>query len=141
MNAPRLSKPAPIAGQTPRTGLAAAGWLAADLVLIIGFAATGRSTHESGLAVLGVLGTATPFLAACLLTWGVARAWRAPSAPWPTGVLIWLGTAVGGLVIRAVFGGGMALSFQVVAVLVLGAVLLLPRVVAAVVLRWRGTSR
>lgn len=141
MNAPRLSKPAPFAAQTPRTGPAAAGWLAADLALIIGFAATGRSTHESGLAILGVLGTATPFLAACLLTWVAARAWRAPSAPWPTGVLIWLGTAVGGLAIRAALGGGIALSFQVVAVLVLGAVLLIPRAVVAVVLRWRGTSR
>ncbi|WP_024476557.1 DUF3054 domain-containing protein [Arthrobacter sp. CAL618] len=141
MNVPRLSKNAPAEGRTRPTGRAVAGWLAADLVLITGFAATGRSTHESGLAILGVLGTAAPFITACLLTWGASRAWRSPSALWPTGMLIWLGTAVGGLGIRALLGGGMAISFQLVAVLVLGAVLLLPRAIAAMVLRWRSTSR
>lgn len=119
----------------------AAGWLLADLVLIIGFAATGRSTHESGLAILGILGTAWPFLAACLLTWAVLRAWRSPAAPWPTGVLIWFGTAVGGLTLRALSGGGMAVSFLAVAVMVLGVVLLLPRTVTTLVLRRRRTSR
>ncbi|MBG6190145.1 hypothetical protein IWX64_001081 [Arthrobacter sp. CAN_A212] len=119
----------------------AAGWLLADLCLIIAFAATGRSTHESGLAILGILSTAGPFLAACLLTWVVLRVWRSPAVPWPTGVLVWLGTAVGGLAIRALLGGGMAVSFLVVAVVVLGAVLLLPRTVASLVLRRRGTSR
>ena len=127
-------------GQTRPTGRVVAGWLGADLLLIIGFAATGRSTHESGLAVVGILATAAPFLAACLLTWGAGRAWRSPSALWPTGMLIWLGTAVGGLAIRALLGGGMAVSFQLVAVLVLGAVLLLPRAVTAVVLRRRSSS-
>lgn len=119
----------------------AAGWLLADLALVVAFAATGRSTHESGLAVLGILSTAGPFLAACLLTWAVLRAWRCPAAPWPTGVLIWLGTAVGGLALRALFGGGMTPSFLAVAILVLGVALLLPRTVAALVLRRRRTSR
>ncbi|NOJ59639.1 DUF3054 domain-containing protein [Arthrobacter sp. 260] len=123
------------------TGGRAAGWLLADLALVVAFAATGRSTHESGLAILGILSTAGPFLAACLLTWVVLRAWRSPAAPWPTGVLVWLGTAVGGLALRALFGGGMAVSFLVVAVVVLGVVLLLPRTVATLVLRRRATSR
>ena len=35
-----------------------ARWLLADLFLIIAFAATGRTTHESGMAILGILGTA-----------------------------------------------------------------------------------
>lgn len=119
----------------------AAGWLLADLALIVAFATTGRSTHESGLAILGILSTAGPFLAACLLTWAVLRAWRSPATPWPTGVLIWLGTAVGGLALRALSGGGMAVSFLVVATVVLGVVLLLPRTVATLVLRRRRTSR
>lgn len=119
----------------------AAGWLLVDLALVVAFAATGRSTHESELAVPGILNTAGPFLAACLLTWAVLRAWRSPAAPWPTGVLVWLGTAVGGLALRALFGGGMAPSFLVVAVVVLGVVLLLPRTVVTLVLRRRRTSR
>ncbi|MHA7277589.1 DUF3054 domain-containing protein [Arthrobacter sp. Hz1] len=117
-----------------------AAWLAIDLALIIVFAATGRSTHESGLAIFGILSTAGPFLAACLLTWGMTRAWRSPAALWPTGVLIWLGTALGGLGLRALLGGGMAISFQLVAVVVLGVLLLLPRAVTALIMRRRTTS-
>lgn len=104
------------------------------------FAATGRSTHESGLAILGILGTAGPFLVAFLLIWGVTRAWRSPGALWPTGVLVWLGTALGGLGLRALIGGGMAASFQLVAIGALGVLLLLPRAVAALLVRRRTTS-
>ncbi|WP_081743439.1 DUF3054 domain-containing protein [Arthrobacter sp. H20] len=135
-----MTTPGPRTGQTTRSGRVATGWLLADLVVITVFAATGRSTHESGVAVLGVLGTAGPFLAACLLIWGAGRAWRSPSSLWPTGLLIWLGSAVGGLAIRAVLGGGMAISFQLVAIGVLGALLLLPRAVATLILRRRSTS-
>ncbi|MBG6180044.1 DUF3054 domain-containing protein [Arthrobacter sp. CAN_A1] len=112
-----------------------AAWLAIDLALIVAFAATGRSTHESGLAIAGILSTAGPFLASCLLTWGVTRAWRSPAALWPTGILVWLGTALGGLALRALLGGGMAVSFQLVAIGVLGLLLLLPRAAAAVFMR------
>lgn len=118
----------------------AAGWLLADLALVVAFAATGRSTHESGLAILGILSTAGPFLAACLLTWAALRVWRSPATPWPTGVLVWLGTAVGGLALRGLFGGGMAVSFLVVAIAVLGVLLMLPRTVATLLLRRRRTS-
>ncbi|MHA7156132.1 DUF3054 domain-containing protein [Arthrobacter sp. TMN-50] len=117
-----------------------AAWLAIDLALIVVFAATGRSTHESGLALLGILSTAGPFLAACLLSWGVTRAWRTPAALLPTGILIWLGTALGGLALRALLGGGMAVSFQLIALGVLGVLLLLPRAVSALIMPRRTTS-
>ena len=99
-------------------------FLALDLVLVTVFAALGRQSHEHGLTVAGVLATALPFLAACLLGWAAARAWRRPALIWPSGVVIWLVTAAAGLGIRALAGGGTAPSFMVVTLLVLGAFLL-----------------
>ncbi|MCC9145466.1 MULTISPECIES: DUF3054 domain-containing protein [unclassified Arthrobacter] len=105
----------------------AARWpavLGMDLVLIIVFAALGRQSHEHGLTVPGILATALPFLIACLLSWGAMRAWRRPAQLWPAGTIIWLGTVAAGLGLRALAGGGTAVSFQVVTLVVLGAFLL-----------------
>ncbi|WP_312179093.1 DUF3054 domain-containing protein [Arthrobacter sp.] len=102
-------------------------FLAADVVLIITFAALGRDTHAHGLDPAGVLLTASPFIAACLGGWLALRAWRRPAALWPTGIFLWLITAGAGLAIRFLAGGGTALSFQLVTFGVLAAFLLLPR--------------
>ncbi|MHA7207873.1 DUF3054 domain-containing protein [Arthrobacter sp. MDT1-65] len=112
-------------------------WCVADVVLVLAFAASGRRTHEHGVTVVGVLETAWPFLLAYAVTALVARAWRTPAAPWPTAVALWLGTVAGGLALRAVSGAGVALSFQVVTLLVLGVFLLAPRAVARVIGRRR----
>ncbi|MCC9204705.1 DUF3054 domain-containing protein [Arthrobacter sp. zg-Y769] len=112
---------------TARTTTAVRLWpwlLASDLVLIVIFAALGRQSHEHGLALPGILATALPFLLACLLGWAVMRAWRRPVQLWPSGVVIWLVTAAAGLGIRALTGGGTAVSFQVVTLIVLGVFLL-----------------
>ncbi|MFZ3453396.1 DUF3054 domain-containing protein [Arthrobacter sp. 7Tela_A1] len=107
-------------------------FLAADVVLIVAFAALGRDTHAHGLDPAGVAVTASPFIAACLAGWLLLRAWHRPYTLWPTGILLWLITAGAGLAIRAVAGGGTALSFQLVTFGVLGAFLLVPRFAAAV---------
>ncbi len=112
-------------------------WWIADVALILVFAASGRRTHEHGVTVAGVLETAWPFLVAYATATLAVRAWRSPGAPWPTGVVLWVVTVAGGLVVRALAGGGVALSFQVVTLIVLGAFLLLPRVVLRVVRRRR----
>jgi hypothetical protein len=112
-------------------------WLAADLAAIVLFAASGRSTHEHGLTVTGIAGTAAPFAIACLGAWVVLRAWRSPLRIWPTAVGVWLATVVGGLLLRYLAGGGVAASFQVVTLAVLGILLLVPRLVAAVLARRR----
>ena len=104
-------------------------FLLLDLVLVTVFAALGRQSHEHGLTPAGVFTTALPFLAACLLGWAAARAWRSPAGLWPSGVVIWLVTAGAGLGIRALSGGGTATSFMVVTFLVLGAFLLGSRLV------------
>ena len=114
-----------------------AAWLAVDVALILVFAISGRSSHERGLSVAGVLETAWPFLVAYVVSVLAVRAWRSPSSLRPTGLALWGITVVGGLVLRALSGGGTALSFQVVTLLVLGVFLLLPRLVASVAARRR----
>lgn len=113
--------------------------LGADLVLITVFAALGRQSHEHGLAVTGILLTALPFILACLAGWAAMRAWRRPAQLWPAGVVIWLVTVAAGLGIRAAAGGGTAVSFQLVTLLVLGVFLLGHRLVWHAVSR-RGTA-
>ena len=109
--------------------------LAADVVLIIVFAALGRDTHAHGVDPAGVLITASPFIAAALAAWALLRLWRRPAALWPHGVILWLITAGGGLAVRALAGGGTAVSFQLVTFGVLGAFLLLPRRASSLVMR------
>lgn len=111
--------------------------LAADVVLIIVFAALGRDTHAHGVDPAGVLITASPFVAAALAGWALLRLWQHPGSFWPHGVLLWLITAGGGLALRALAGGGTAVSFQLVTFGVLGAFLLLPRLASSLVMRRR----
>lgn len=115
----------------PRTGRSSRTIiLALDVVLIILFAALGRDTHEHGLDPAGILVTASPFLAACLAGWVLLARWKSPASLWPAGVALWLITVVAGLGVRALFGGGVALSFAIVTLCVLGAFLLIPRAAA-----------
>lgn len=112
-------------------------WAGIDTVLILAFAVSGRRTHEHGVTFLGVLDTAWPFLTAYALASLALRAWRSPSTPWPTAVALWLATVVGGLLLRAASGEGVAVSFQIVTLLVLGTFLVLPRAVLHAVRRRR----
>ncbi|WP_104179728.1 DUF3054 domain-containing protein [Arthrobacter sp. B0490] len=118
--------------------LASVGWFVADAALVLVFAASGRRTHEHGVTVAGVLETGWPFLTAYAVTALVSRAWRTPASPWPTAAALWLGTVAGGLALRAIAGGGVPVSFQIVTLLVLGVFLLVPRAVARVI---RGRRR
>lgn len=112
------------------------GWVT-DVLLIIIFAALGRRTHDSGMDLGGLVLTAAPFLAA----WAVATALTRPTLTWariwPAGVVVWLVTVVGGLLLRVALGDTAALSFQLVTAAVLGALLLGRRAVTVLILRWR----
>ncbi|MCC3269207.1 DUF3054 domain-containing protein [Arthrobacter gengyunqii] len=134
MNHPRTTPDAASAGTSAAVSPSAsparrsrAVILALDVVLIILFAALGRDTHQHGLDPAGILVTASPFLAACLAGWVLLGRRHSPASLWPAGVALWLITVVAGLGIRALFGGGMALSFAIVTLCVLGAFLLIPR--------------
>lgn len=92
-----------------------------DAVAIVLFVVLGRRSHDEGSAIGGTLEVAAPFLLAGALGWVVARAWRRPSAL-PTGVAVWLVTVAAGLLLRrTVFDRGTAVSFVIVATIVLGA--------------------
>ena len=106
-----------------------------DAALVIVFVSIGRTSHSEGLDLAGIAGTAWPFLAALAAGWLTARAWRHPLAVWPTGVVVWAATVVGGMLLRAVSGQGTQFAFIVVATLTLAAFLLGWRLIAMLVTR------
>ena len=103
-------------------------WLVVDLLLVSVFAVIGRLSHYGSLSLGGWWTTAWPFLAGALLAWAALTATRRPPAAVTSGVVVWLGALVGGMVLRQASGQGTATSFIVVATLVLGVLLVLPRV-------------
>ncbi len=121
----------------PRSTGAIAAAAALDAALITLFAATGRGNHAEGVDLVGVLGTAWPFLAGGAVGWVLARAWQRPLAVWPTGAVVWAATLVGGMLLRAATGQGTALPFVVVAALTLGLFLIGWRALAVGVLALR----
>ncbi|SFR73308.1 Protein of unknown function [Agromyces sp. CF514] len=110
---------------------------ALDAALVVVFAVIGRSSHAEGLDLAGVWGTAWPFLVGAAVGWLVVRAWRAPFAVWPTGVVIWLSTVVVGMLLRLASGQGTAVAFIVVATVTLAVLLLGWRAIALLVVRAR----
>jgi len=127
---PSIQRPLP---SSPRSHIAAAA--IADAVLILVFAAVGRDAHQRGDVVAGVLLTAWPFLAGALLGWLVSRAWRNPLSVHRTGLAVWLGALVGGMVLRLLTGQTVVLPFIIVALLSLGLLLVGWR------LAWAGARR
>ena len=89
------------------------GALVVDAVLVVAFAVIGRSSHAEGVDVAGVWGTAWPFLVGLGVGWLATRAWRHPLALWPTGVVVWAATLVGGMLLRLATGQGTAVAFIV----------------------------
>ena len=92
-----------------RASLAAA----LDGVMILVFAAVGLASHEETNPVVGVLGTAWPFLVGAAAGWALVR-WR--SRRWPLGVgpgiPVVLCAVVVGMLLRAVTGQGIAPAFR-----------------------------
>lgn len=92
---------------------------AADIILILAFAAIGRDAHHREEPVLGVLLTAWPFLAGAAAGWMAARAWRSPLSVLRAGVPVWLGSLIGGMVLRALTAQTVVVPFIIVATLAL----------------------
>jgi Protein of unknown function (DUF3054) len=125
--------------RSPLLPAAAAAVIDAGLILL--FAAIGRDTHQRGESLAGVLGTAWPFLAGAAAGWLIARAWRAPLAAWPAGVVVWISALVGGMLLRVASGHTAAFAFIVVALLTLAVFLIGYRLLWALVLRLRSAPR
>jgi Protein of unknown function (DUF3054) len=106
-----------------------------DALAVLVFAAIGRRAHEAGsgsvpYAVGQVVGIAAPFLVGALLGALLARSWRDPLA-WRSGVAVWVGAVVVGMLLRWAFVDRPPLSFIIVATVSL----------AVLVLGWRGAVR
>ncbi|GAA5045658.1 DUF3054 domain-containing protein [Nocardia callitridis] len=114
-----------------------------DLVLVLVFCTIGRLNHNESIFG-GLPKTAWPFVVGLALGWlaavivtdrlrdggGNPKPFES-TALWPTGVVVWVCTLVGGMLLRAVSGQGVAVSFVVVAAIVL----------ALFLLGWRGAAR
>ncbi len=105
--------------------------LGLDLLAVLVFAAIGRRSHAEGLTAAGVLVTVWPFAAGTLIGWAASRGWRAPTSVLATGVPVWVATVAVGMVLRRSTGEGTAVSFVVVATVVL----------AVLLLGWRAAAR
>ena len=97
--------------------------IAVDVICILVFAIVGRSSHQETTDLLGVAHTAWPFLVGCLLGTLICRTWRHPYLL-RSGVAVWLGTVIGGMTLRWLTGGGVQLSFVLVASCVLAVFLI-----------------
>lgn len=100
------------------------GWLGVDVICVLVFCAVGRRSHDEGINVAGIATTAWPFLSGTALGWLASRAWRRPTALLPTGVVVWLCTVVGGMLLRKATSAGVAASFVVLTSLVIAVLLL-----------------
>ncbi|MFT4294512.1 MAG: DUF3054 domain-containing protein [Micropruina sp.] len=89
--------------------------LGVDLLVVLVFATVGRFSHAEGLDPVGVAVTAYPFVVALLGSTVVLLGLKRPPERLLNGVLVWLGTLVFGMWIRANAGGGVQPSFIVVA--------------------------
>ncbi|WP_245867082.1 DUF3054 domain-containing protein [Serinibacter salmoneus] len=122
-------------GAEPRRRVAAGA--IADTLAVLLFVLIGRDTHHDSGVLAGLLGTAWPFLLAATLGWAVTRAWRAPARVWPTGVIVWAVTVLGGLALRGVTGGGLSGGFPLVTAIALAVLLLGWRAIVALATRPR----
>ncbi|ROR83179.1 Protein of unknown function [Plantibacter flavus] len=120
-----------------RTPAGFAATVGIDLLAVIVFVVIGRASHGEG--ILGLLVTLWPFAVGLLVGHVLALVLgqrETRSVRW-AGVVVWVSTVVVGMVLRAVSGQGVELSFVIVTVLVLAALLLGWRLVAWLIARRR----
>ncbi|MGF0254782.1 DUF3054 domain-containing protein [Rhodococcus sp. GB-02] len=121
-----------------------APFLLIDAILVIVFCAIGRRTHEEANALAGLAKTSWPFLTGLVIGWAATFALYRDKFNavllLPTGIVVWLGAVVIGMILRVLSGQGTQFSFIVVATLVLGAFLLGWRALAPLVVKIRTKS-
>jgi hypothetical protein len=103
-----------------------------DALLVVVFAAAGRSSHDEGLTVVGILATASPFLVGTAVGWLVVRnrrgAWPLEVGP---GITVWFSTVLIGMLLRFVVLRSFAWPFLGVAAALLAVLLIGWRVLAS----------
>ncbi|SJN42196.1 PROBABLE CONSERVED TRANSMEMBRANE PROTEIN [Microbacterium esteraromaticum] len=112
-----------------------------DAILVLIFAAIGRASHDEN--PLGFLLTAWPFLVALVVGHVLAALVPArPRRPWSLGwgVVVWVVTVAGGMLLRVASGDTAAVPFIIVATLTIGLFLIGWRLITMLVRR-RRTAR
>lgn len=111
----------------------------ADVVAVLLFAVAGRNAHDESSGATTVLTIAAPFLIGLAAGWiASASPRRAPIAV-RTGVVLWVTTVALGLVLRrTIWDRGTALTFVIIATLVLGALIVGWRTMWVIAHRRRG---
>ncbi|WAC53685.1 DUF3054 domain-containing protein [Gordonia sp. SL306] len=149
-----MSRSTPVAADTAPTShrsLPMPATAVIDLVAVTVFVLIGRSSHEEGLAVVGILQTLWPFAVGAAAGWSIAYVFsHVRSSDWfghdfrpeqivPAGVVIWFCTVVVGMILRYLLHQGVAVSFIIVATISLGVFLIGWRAAAGFVARRRTT--
>ena len=109
-----------------------------DAVFVLIFAVIGRASHDED--PLGFLLTAWPFLVALVVGHALAALVPArPRRPWSLGwgLVVWIVTVGGGMLLRIASGDTAETPFIIVASLVLAGMLLGWRLIALLVRRYR----
>ncbi|HOQ53068.1 MAG TPA: DUF3054 domain-containing protein [Micropruina sp.] len=86
-----------------------------DLVVVLAFATIGRLSHGEAADPGGIVNTAWPFVVALIGTTGILIGLQRPTELVTNGALVWVGTLVFGMWIRARSGDGVQVSFVIVA--------------------------
>jgi hypothetical protein len=114
------------------------GAAAVDAAAVVVFAVAGRNAHDESSGAGTVATIAAPFLIGLLAGWLLDPRARARPMATATGVTVWLATVVIGLLLRRiVWDRGTAISFVIVATVVLGALLVGWRAIWAIAQRRR----
>ena len=87
-----------------------------DVACVLALAMAGRSSHGGMNGLADVTRVAWPFLVALAAGWAASALWRrtCPVAL-DAGVLAWAVTLAGGMTVRWLAGGGVAVTFVLVA--------------------------
>lgn len=111
-----------------------------DILLLVVFAWIGRNNHDASLTPGEIAWTALPFAAGALITHLVLFYRGANVRSLPSGLIIFLGTWVLGVILRWITGGGIPWDFILVAGAFLALFLLGWRVILWIILRLRANA-
>jgi len=95
-----------------------------DVASVLVFAAIGRLSHGESLDATQLGRTAAPFLAATLMVWVAMIMKPFLESSSRQGLAVWAVTLVLGMLFRAMLGGGVQVSFIIVAGIALGVLML-----------------
>lgn len=109
-------------------------WFLIDFAVVAVFAIVGLVNH-GGIDLVEVGRVGWPFLAALLAVWALPMVRMTSLLVWPTGVIVWLVTAIGGLLIRWAIYGGVSGAMPWITIGVLGVFIVGWRAIAHLVER------